>query len=74
MSIAITLNLPASGGRLAPPPSRPSLRPRTTETTPAVRRVSSQSLLDGGRELVIQHQGSEYHLRLTRNDKLILTK
>lgn len=38
------------------------------------RRVSSQALLKGGRELVIQHQGSEYHLRLTRNDKLILTK
>ena len=38
------------------------------------RSVSSQSLLDGARELVIQHQGSEYHLRLTRNDKLILTK
>lgn len=38
------------------------------------RRVSSQSLLDGARELVIQHQGGEYHLRLTRNDKLILTK
>lgn len=41
------------------------------ETT---RKVSSHLLLDGARELVIQHQGSEYHLRLTRNDKLILTK
>lgn len=40
----------------------------------AVPRISSQRLLDGGRELVIQHQGGEYHLRLTRNDKLILTK
>ena len=39
-----------------------------------VPRISSQQLLDGGRELVIQHQGGEYHLRLTRNDKLILTK
>jgi hemin uptake protein HemP len=39
-----------------------------------VRRVSSLALLDGARELVIQHQGNEYHLRLTRNDKLILTK
>ncbi|WP_201315504.1 hemin uptake protein HemP [Dyella sp. EPa41] len=38
------------------------------------RRVSSQALLKGDRELVIQHQGNEYHLRLTRNDKLILTK
>ncbi|HXD37287.1 MAG TPA: hemin uptake protein HemP [Rhodanobacter sp.] len=43
-------------------------------TTAAVRRVSSLVLLDGARELVIQHQGNEYHLRLTRNDKLILTK
>jgi len=50
---------------------RPTLAP--VELTGA-RRVSSQSLLEGGRELVIQHQGSEYHLRLTRNDKLILTK
>ncbi|HEY4291726.1 hemin uptake protein HemP [Luteibacter sp.] len=40
----------------------------------AVRRVESRNLLDGSRELVIEHQGSEYHLRLTRNDKLILTK
>lgn len=40
----------------------------------ASRRVASEVLLDGQRELVIQHQGSEYHLRLTRNDKLILTK
>jgi hemin uptake protein HemP len=40
----------------------------------AIPRISSQMLLDGGRELVIQHQGGEYHLRLTRNDKLILTK
>ena len=42
--------------------------------TTGVPRISSQQLLDGRRELVIQHQGGEYHLRLTRNDKLILTK
>lgn len=42
---------------------------------PAIaRRIESKNLLDGSRELVIEHQGSEYHLRLTRNDKLILTK
>ncbi|HUA80399.1 MAG TPA: hemin uptake protein HemP [Dyella sp.] len=40
----------------------------------AIRRISSQRLLAGERELVIQHMGSEYHLRLTRNGKLILTK
>jgi hemin uptake protein HemP len=38
------------------------------------RRIASQRLLEGSRELVIEHDGNEYHLRLTRNDKLILTK
>lgn len=39
-----------------------------------VARTSSTHLLAGKRELVIEHAGQEYHLRLTRNDKLILTK
>lgn len=58
--------------------SRPVQAPllASVETAPAapVRRISSQRLLAGERELVIQHLGSEYHLRLTRNGKLILTK
>jgi hemin uptake protein HemP len=58
--------------------SRPSQAPllASVDATPAtpVRRISSQRLLAGERELVIQHLGSEYHLRLTRNGKLILTK
>ncbi|WNL45388.1 hemin uptake protein HemP [Dyella sp. BiH032] len=49
------------------------LKPQAA-AAPAVRRISSQALLAGERELVITHEGSEYHLRLTRNDKLILTK
>jgi len=58
--------------------SRPSQAPLLASidaapTTP-IRRISSQRLLAGERELVIQHLGSEYHLRLTRNGKLILTK
>ncbi|MFA6228879.1 MAG: hemin uptake protein HemP [Rhodanobacter sp.] len=64
---------------LRTPTFPPSPRPLVVSTRPAAapnitRRVSSQLLLDGARELVIQHQGGEYHLRLTRNDKLILTK
>ena len=74
MSIATSLSLPAATSRLIRPMSHLTLQTGTAAATPAVRRVSSQSLLDGERELVIQHQGSEYHLRLTRNDKLILTK
>jgi hemin uptake protein HemP len=37
-------------------------------------RVDSGRLLAGSRELVIDHAGQEYRLRLTRNDKLILSK
>jgi hemin uptake protein HemP len=37
------------------------------------RRVSSEALLGRRRELVIVHNGREYHLRLTQNGKLILT-
>jgi len=36
-------------------------------------RVSSEALLGRRRELVIVHNGREYHLRLTQNGKLILT-
>ena len=39
----------------------------------APQRVASDSLLGPGRELVIVHNGREYRLRLTQNDKLILT-
>ena len=61
-----TLPLTDNGGRDKVVPLR---------ATPAVaRRIESTRLLDVSRELVIEHQGNEYHLRLTRNDKLILTK
>jgi len=48
-------------------------RPASRVARP-VPRTSSAQLLVGTRELVIEHAGQEYHLRLTRNDKLILTK
>lgn len=34
----------------------------------------SAELLQGGRRLLIDHQGETYCLRLTRNERLILTK
>lgn len=36
--------------------------------------ISSESLFDGARELVIRHGQEEYRLRLTNQGKLILTK
>lgn len=61
---------------LRPPSFRPAPRraPPPGADPQATRRVASELLLAGHNELVIQHQGGEYHLRLTRNDKLILTK
>jgi len=36
-------------------------------------RVSSASLFGRHRELVVEHNGREYRLQMTRNGKLILT-
>ena len=39
-----------------------------------VRRVESAALFQLEREVVIVHRGQEYRLRITKSDKLILTK
>ena len=38
------------------------------------RSITSKALFAGEREMVIQHAGHEYRLRLTAQNKLILTK
>jgi hemin uptake protein HemP len=44
-------------------------------STPVVRpRVNSVELFGTAREVLIEHAGEEYRLRLTRQGKLILTK
>lgn len=40
----------------------------------ARRTYQSPALFRGEREVVIVHRGQEYRLRITRADKLILTK
>jgi hemin uptake protein HemP len=45
-----------------------------SKSIPTCGRIESHSLFQGARELLIAHAGEEYRLRLTRNDKLILTK
>jgi hemin uptake protein HemP len=49
--------------KMKPPSAAPSPPPR----------ISSRELLGPHSELVIEHQGREYRLRLTQNGKLILT-
>ena len=45
------------------------------DITPALRqRLNSAELFGTGHEVVIEHAGEEYRLRLTRQGKLILTK
>ncbi|MEL7298213.1 MAG: hemin uptake protein HemP [Pseudomonadota bacterium] len=38
------------------------------------REIDSDALFQGSREVVIRFQGETYRLRITRNNKLILTK
>lgn len=38
------------------------------------KRLSSNDLFDGDQEILIEHAGQEYRLRITRQGKLILTK
>lgn len=45
------------------------------DITPALRpHLHSAELFGTAREVVIEHAGEEYRLRLTRQGKLILTK
>ncbi len=59
----------------AVPAARPLVsRPISLVLQPARQRIDSRELLQGERELIIQHGDQEYRLRHTQNDKLILTK
>ncbi|MDR1076522.1 MAG: hemin uptake protein HemP [Xanthomonadaceae bacterium] len=59
----------------------PSFQPSVFESSAAlppagagVAILDSEQLLKGHREILIRHGDRVYHLRHTRNDKLILTK
>jgi hemin uptake protein HemP len=53
-------------------PERPA-PPAESAAPTGPRRVRSEDLLRGSVELLIEHQGREYRLRVTQNGKLILT-
>jgi len=44
------------------------------ESVPERRRVSSSELFGAQNEILIEHNNDEYRLRITSNNKLILTK
>lgn len=53
----------------------PAVPARVSATMPAapVQRINSAALMEGKRELEIEHSGKIYRLRVTQLNKLILT-
>ncbi|MCL6233515.1 MULTISPECIES: hemin uptake protein HemP [Acinetobacter] len=51
-----------------------SLFTRSNEAHHSLPMLHSNNLFALGREIRIMHAGEEYRLRLTRNNRLILTK
>ncbi|MFV0298992.1 MAG: hemin uptake protein HemP [Hyphomicrobiaceae bacterium] len=39
-----------------------------------LRRIPLQQILQGAREVIIEHDGQDYRLRVTSRGKLLLTK
>ncbi len=62
---------------MQPMPHAPDQGPRR-QTPPAalseLPMIRSRDLLQGGHLILIEHGGDRYYLRMTRNNKLILTK
>lgn len=60
------------------PSNQPIARQAEAELSPELPqgrpRLNSQLLFGAQNEIVIEHQGDEYRLRITSNGKLILTK
>lgn len=53
-------------------PDRPTAV--SLQATAASDAIPAESLFKGGQAVRIMHKGDLYHLRITRNDRLILTK
>jgi hemin uptake protein HemP len=53
----------------------PGRTPETaSERQSAIPRISASTLLASSREIILVHKEQEYRLRITSNDKLLLTK
>lgn len=66
-----TTTQPLAAGSLPVASARLNGAPRAAMP---VRRLTSEEVLDGEKEVVIDHHGAQYRLRLTSLGKLILTK
>jgi hemin uptake protein HemP len=50
----------------------PAAAEQPTKRSPV--QIKADQLFQGQQEILIEHKGETYQLRITRNDKLILTK
>jgi hemin uptake protein HemP len=57
-----------------PKTGQKSTSPATASPEAGPRRIDLSTILRGDREVIIAHGADEYRLRLTSNDKLLLTK
>jgi hemin uptake protein HemP len=55
-------------------PTPPDSRAASSESSPPSTVLTTEHLFGQSREIAILHQGETYRLRITKNDKLILTK
>lgn len=53
---------------------RPCIPLQSSPSGQAVRRLRVAELLVDDREVILEHGGQDYRLRITANGKLILTK
>ncbi len=70
-------NIPPQAEKPQRSPVRKNSSDKTCESIvprPTENRISTDKLLNGARELIIEHTGEEYRLRITSRGKLILTK
>lgn len=57
---------------MTPTPTPPT--PERSAQPQSPRRIAVSELMGGAEVVILVHNGQEYHLRLTRANKLILTK
>lgn len=64
----------AKSGSDAPDTTAEARYPPADRGGEPVGAIASAALMNGRREVVILHAGERYRLRVTANDRLILTK
>jgi hemin uptake protein HemP len=69
-----TQNKDSAGERAQPDSTRADSTRGESLRSESLRRVPLSRILGSDREIVIEFNGADYKLRITRNQKLILTK